>query len=161
MKRNSGSGVGIAVIIIAVVALILATAIIIISSTIQSRTTLNMGDGVFTAKLATTPAQRDKGLGDVTTLAIDQAMIFAYPSDSKWPISVIGTKPAVDIIWVNNDKKIVYIVTGASPDTSAKTVFSPKADARYVIEVAAGSVGNLSIQVDSSVVFDISGVDIK
>jgi len=70
-----------------------------------------MGDGVFTAKLATTPSQRDTGLGDLTTLAPDQAMIFAYPSDSKWPISVIGTKPAVDIIWVNKDKKIVYIVT--------------------------------------------------
>lgn len=159
MKR--GSSVGIAVIIIAVVALVLATAIIIISTTIQSRTTLNMGDGVFTAKLATTPAQRDKGLGDVTTLAPDQAMVFAYPGDSKWPISVIGTKPAVDIIWVNKDKKIVYIVTGASPDTSVKTVFSPKSDARYVVEVAAGSVGNLSIRVDSTVVFDISGVDIK
>lgn len=161
MKRNSGSGVGIAVIIIAVVALILATSIIIISSTIQSRTTLNMGDGVFTAKLATTPTQRDTGLGDVTTLAPDQAMILAYPGDGKWPISVIGTKPAVDIIWLNKDKKIVYIVTGASPDASAKTVFSPKTDARYVIEIAAGSVGNLNIRVDSTAVFDISGMNIK
>jgi hypothetical protein len=120
-----------------------------------------MGDGVFTAKLATTPAQRDTGLGDVTTLAIDQAIILAYPSDSKWPISVIGTKPAVDIIWVNKDNKIVYIVTDASPETSTKTVFAPKTNARYVIEVAAGSVGNLNIKVDTTAVFDISGVEIK
>lgn len=159
MKR--ASSVGIAVIIIAVVALVLATAAIIISSTIQSRTTLNIGDGVFTAKLATTPSQRDQGLGDATSLAPDQALILAYPSDSKWPVSVIGNKPAIDIIWVNADKKIVYIVTDASPDTSDQTVFSPKENARYAIEVAAGSVGNLNIKVNSSVVFEISGVEIK
>ncbi len=159
MKR--GSSVGIAVIIIAVVALVLATAIIVISSTIQSRTTLNMGDGVFTAKLAITPAERDKGLGDATSLAPDQAMIFAYLSDSKWPISVIGNKTPVDIIWINQDKKIVYIVTDASADSSTKTVFTPSVDARYVVEVAAGSVGNLNIRVNTTALFDISGVNIR
>lgn len=158
MKR--ASGVGVAVIIIAVVALVIATAIIIISSTIQSRTTLNIGDGVFTAKLATTPSQRDKGLGD-TTLAVDQALIYAYPSDSKWPVSVIGTKASVDIIWLNQDKKVVYIVTNASPDISSQTVFSPSTAARYVIEVAAGSVDNLNIKADSTAVFEISGTEIK
>lgn len=156
-----GSGVGVAAIIIAALALIVTVAIVVISSTIQSRTTLNMGDGIFTARLAITPAQRDTGLGNISTLAPDQAMIFAYPSDGKWPVSVVGLKPAVDIIWANKDKKIVYIVTGASSDAGAKTVFSPKSDARYVIEVAAGSVGNLNVKVGSSTVFDISGVDVK
>lgn len=159
MKR--ASGVGVAVIIIAVVALIIATAIIVVSSTIQSRVSLNLGDGVFTATAATTPALRDKGLGDVSTLAPNQALIMAYPGDSKWPISVVGLKPAIDIIWLNDKKQVVYIVTDASPDTSTQTAFAPKSEARYVIEVPAGSVDNLNIKTGSFATFDLTGTEIK
>lgn len=158
MKRVGD--VGLAVIIIGVIAIVLASAVLIVSSRMQSRISLNVGDGVFTAKLAGTPSLREKGLGGVTDLSHDQALILAYPSSGKWPIDVKDMKVPLDILWLNVDKKIVYIVKNASPDSDT-TVFTPKTDARFVIELPGGSVDNLSIRSGYSAVFSIDGEKIK
>lgn len=158
MKR--ASNVGLVVIIIGVIAIVLASAILIVSSRLQSRISLNVGDGVFTAKLAGTPSLRDKGLSGVTNLSHDQALILAYPSDGKWPIDMKNMKLPLDILWLNKEKRIVYIVKNASSD-SDETVFTPKTDARFVIELPAGSVDNLSIKSGYSAVFNIDGEKIK
>lgn len=158
MKRTSN--VGLAVIIIGVVAIILATAIIFVSSKIQSRVSLNIGDGIFTAKLANTQSLRDKGLSGVTNLSHDQALILAYPSDGKWPIDMKNMEVPVDIVWLNADRKIIYIVKNASAD-NVDSVFMPKTDARFVIELPAGSVDNLNIRSGYSAVFNIDGEKIK
>lgn len=158
MKR--ASSVSLAVIIIGIIAVVLASAIIFVSSSMQSRISLNVGDGIFTAKLAGTPSLRDKGLSGVTNLSHDQALILAYPSDGKWPIDMKNMKVPLDILWLNSDKKIVYIVKNASPD-NIDTVFTPKTDARFVIELPAGSADNLSIKSGYSAVFNVDGEKIK
>ena len=158
MKR--ASSVGLAVIIIGVIALVLASAVLIVSSRLQSRISLNVGDGVFTAKLASTPSLRDKGLSGATSLSHDQALILAYPSDGKCPIDMKNMKVPLDILWLNNDKKIIFIVKNASAD-SVDTLFTPKSEGRFVIELPAGSVDNINIRSGYSAVFSIDGEKIK
>ncbi len=159
MKRMGD--VGLAVIIIGVVALILAAAVAVFSANVQSRVSLNIGDGVFTARLANTPALRDAALNGTTDLSNNQALMMAYPSDSKWPISMKDIKTSMDIIWIDKDKKIVYIVMNASPDSGVDSVFTPKSDARYVVELPAGSVDNLNIKSGRSAVFDLGETVVK
>jgi uncharacterized membrane protein (UPF0127 family) len=159
MKR--ASNVGLAVIVIGVVAAILAAAVSIFAVNVQSRISLNVGDGIFTARLANTPDLRAKGLSGLSDLSADQALIMAYPSDSKWQIWMKDMKVPIDILWLNQDKRIIYIVMNVSPDNGTDNVFEPKTDARYVIELPAGSVDNLNIKSGTTAVFDIGKTEVK
>ncbi len=159
MKRMGD--VGLAVIIIGVIAIVLSAAVIIFSANVQSRIPLNIGDGVFTAKLANTPSLRAGAVSGVTDLSNNQALIMAYPSDSKWTVSVSDIKTSMDIVWIDSNKKIVYIVTNASPDNTMSSVFAPKSDARYVVILPAGSTDNLNIKSGRSAVFDLGGTAVQ
>ena len=65
-------------------------------------------------------------------------------------------KVPLDIVWLNSDKKVVFIVKNASPEGGANTIFTPKATARYVIELPAGTVASKAITVGLAAVFDIN-----
>ena len=94
---------------------------------LQPHTTLHLGDGVYTARVAKTQADREKGLSGTSSLGEDQAMILAYDTDGKWPVSMKGIKYSIDIIWLDKDKKVIYIVKNARPESYPyETYVSPR-----------------------------------
>ena len=60
----------------------------------------------------------------------------------------------IDIVWLDKDKKIVYIVKNAPPESYPYETFVPKQDARYVLELPAGTVGPKSIVIGKEAAFD-------
>ncbi len=70
-------------------------------------------------------------------------------------------KVPIDIIWLDKDKKVVEIVKKASPEGGEKTVFVPKKDARYVVELPAGTADNKAIRVGRTAIFDVNLEDIR
>lgn len=126
---------------------------------LRPHTTVRMGDGVFNATIAKTDSSREQGLSGTSPLRPDQAMIFVFDKDGKWPMWMKDMDYPLDIIWLDKDKEVVYIVKNASPD-SYPDVFTPNAPARYVVEVPAGTVDTKAIRTGSSVVFEgMSGTD--
>ncbi len=142
--------------------LIIAVAVVyvIIPNLPQATTTLRLGDGVFKAKVLADDSSRAIGLDGATTIAADKAFLWAYPSAGKWPVVTSDNKTAVDIIWLDQDKHVVQIYTDASADSSP-SVFVPRSNAVYVVELAAGTVAGKAIKSDSVAVFDINAGDIK
>lgn len=116
---------------------------------------MTLGDGIFQASLATNDAQRENGLSDVSELSDGRALLMVFPNEANWGIWMKDMKIPIDIIWLNSDKKVVYVVTNASPKTSADTVFTPKLAAKYVIELPAGTVESKSIKLNSLAAFEI------
>jgi uncharacterized membrane protein (UPF0127 family) len=60
-----------------------------------------------------------------------------------------------DIVWTDQNKKIVYIVKNASPTTYPVT-YTPNSLARYVIGLPAGTVDNKSIMLNGNATFDVT-----
>lgn len=147
-----------AIIIGAVVVLVVAAAAALILSRFQPATALYLGNGIFDAQVVSTPEAREKGLGGVESLTPKQAMIFAYPSDDAWKIWMKDMKFSIDIVWLDKDKKVVYVVKGASPDDSTSVIYTPKTTARYVVELPAGSVDTHTIQISQVAIFDSSSI---
>jgi len=116
---------------------------------------LVIGDGVFQARLATNDFQREKGLTGVDKISQEQALLMVFPNDANWKVSVDDVKAPIDIVWLNSDKKIIYVVTNASSDDSNGTTFTPKLAAKYVIELPAGTVANKSIKLNRLAAFEI------
>jgi len=151
---------------LAVVSIILITTFIAVFFVImpnlpQSFTNVRIGDGIFKARLATTETDRQKGLSGVDNLSPDQALLMVFPSSDKWGIWMKDMKIPIDIIWLNENKQVVYIVKNAVPEELDLRTFIPKTSAKYVLELAAGSVDSRSIKSDSTAVFQLDEVDIQ
>lgn len=126
--------------IVLVLFLIAWAAIYLIAPQLQPRTTLRLGDGVFTADIV------EKSNGSVVKaietrpLEVSSARLLIYPYDAKWPITIKSHSNSMDIVWLNHDKKVVYIVKNVEASDSGDVVYTPKKAARYVIELPMKTV---------------------
>ena len=128
-----------------------------VTANFQPTTEVRIGSGVFHVRLATTETDRQVGLSGVEKLAVNGGLLMVFDADDKWGIWMKDMKIPIDIIWLNGDKKVIYMVTDASPDTSTSKVFTPKSPARYVLEVPAGMVKKSGIKINDTAVFTLEG----
>jgi hypothetical protein len=129
--------------------------LVILPNMLKPQTNLWLGDGVFRTKLALNDSDRAKGLSGVNELAPDQALLMAFPSEGKWGIWMKDMSIPIDIIWLNKDKKVIYIVKNVSPNNSTSEVYKPKILAKYVAELPAGTVDNKAIRTTSTAIFQL------
>lgn len=137
-----------------VLLLVGAAAFFIIKPQLRPHTTLRLGDGVFKTWVAKTTEERTKGLSGTAKLHNDQAMLFVFDSDNKWSIWMKDMSYPIDIVWLDKDKKVVYIVKNAPPESYPYESFTPKEDARYVVELPAGTADRKKIDIDKKASFD-------
>jgi uncharacterized protein len=72
-------------------------------------------------------------------LASDRGMIFFFPATGNYPFWMKNTLIPLDMIWIDDQHKIVHIAHGVPPCKADPCPgVPPNADARYVLEVAAG-----------------------
>lgn len=152
MNRKKSAWSWIAVIL--VLLLIGSAALYALWPQLQPHTTVHLGDGVFLTRVARTDAERDKGLSDTRELRSDQAMLLVFDRDDKWSIWMKDMNYPIDIIWLDKDKKVVYIVKNAPPESYPYEQFVPKQEARYVLEVPAGTTAKKAINIGSEARFD-------
>ena len=160
MNEHKDLSVG-PIIALVVILIIFFVVFVILPNMTQPRTDLRLGDGVFRARVALTDNDRAQGLSGVTELAPDQALLMAFPSDDEWGIWMKDMKVPIDIVWLNSNKKVIYIVTDVPADISTSKVFKPKTPAKYVIEMAAGTADSKAITINSSAIFQIDEGAIK
>lgn len=120
----------------------------------QPHTKLRLGDGVFKARIADSPAEREKGLSGTPHLGQDQALLFIYDTDDRWSIWMKDMNFAIDIVWLDKSKKVVHIVKNAQPESYPHESFSPSGPARYVVEFVAGTVDAKKINIGDTAKFD-------
>lgn len=147
------------VVTLAIVA-ILGLGLSFVQQIARPKTTLFLGDGVFTAILAQTPDTRTQGLSGTSQLAADQAMLFAFTHDDRWSIWMKDMNYPIDVVWLDADKHVVYIVKNMAPDTYPKQ-YAPERAARYVVELPAGTVEAKSIGLNSVARFELATKEVK
>lgn len=121
----------------------------------QPTTEVRLGSGVYSLKLVNTDADRKMGLSNVPSIGANGGLLMAYDSSDFHGIWMKDMNFPLDIIWLDSSKKVVYIVKNASPEDPAKTVYTPKTPARYVLELPAGSVKNSGIKTGDTAKFNI------
>ncbi len=150
------------ILVAGIVLIIVVSAIFLIIKQFQSSNILYLGDGTaFDVKIAYTEEERVKGYGRVEVITEKDALLLAFPSDDYWKITMKDMELPIDIVWLDKDKKVVYIVKQAPFEGGAGTIYTPKVKARYVVEMKAGSVDRKKITIGRSAVFDINKDDIK
>jgi uncharacterized membrane protein (UPF0127 family) len=112
---------------------------------------IKIGEVEVLASVAKSWPERIKGLSGTPYLPDNVVKIFIFDSSAHHSIWMKDMNYSIDIIWVDEESKIVHIEKDASPE-SYPAMFVTKIPARYVIETAAGFVEKNSILVGEIVV---------
>jgi len=99
-----------------------------------------------TLLISDTTAEQELGLGQISSLASSTGMIFVFDKPDTYAFWMKDMEFPLDIIWLDQDYKIVHIEHDLSPSTYPQA-FSPDSPAKYVIEVNAGFAGQHSLAV--------------
>jgi uncharacterized membrane protein (UPF0127 family) len=87
----------------------------------------------FDTILADNSNLRDLGLGKRDSLSENSIMLFVFDYPSNYAFWMKDMKFNIDIIWLDESYRVVYILENISPNTYPQA-FSPDKKAKYVIE---------------------------
>ena len=90
-------------------------------------------------------------------MAAKDGLLMLFADDGQWGIWMKDMKIPLDIVWLDANKKVIYIVTDASPSLGTSKIFQPDNPARYVLEVPAGSVKSGAIKTGDAASFTLEG----
>ncbi len=107
------------------------------ASYIYSASTLKISNKTLQIDLADTPATRERGLSGRVALAPDHGMLFVFEKKDRYGFWMKEMNFSIDIIWIDEAKKVVHIEKNVSPESFPK-IFTPTEPAKYVLEVSAG-----------------------
>lgn len=117
---------------------------------------IQIGGAVIYAEVATTPAQKELGLGNRASLRADGGMIFPFTKLSRPTFWMKNMNFPLDFIWVR-DMKVVELTEHVGAPLKSMTdaqlpIFTPAENVDAVVEVNAGFVEYYKIKVGDEVV---------
>lgn len=114
----------------------------------RQKPTVCYKNNCFAVELASTQEERGRGLMGRGSLDEDRGMLFIFENEGQHPFWMKNTLISLDIIWLDQNKKIVYIAQNAQPcGQDSCTSIKPESPAKYVLEINAGSCAKLGISV--------------
>jgi hypothetical protein len=111
--------------------------------------------------LAKTYKEKQKGLMFEEYLEKEKGMLFVFDKEGIYPFWMKNTLIPLDIIWIDKNKKVVFVNENTQPCSNEKELNSvcpsinPEINARYVLEINAGLVKELKIEIGDYAYFDI------
>ena len=106
------------------------------------------GRANFAVAVADDPAERSQGLMNVPEMATMSGMFFVYPNAQRATFWMRNTLIGLDMIFVGPDGAILSIHENAVP--LGETVINGGDGVQYVLEVNAGMVARLGINIGDS-----------
>lgn len=125
----------------------------------KGKVTVSAGALNIEATVAGTASERKKGLSGRDSLPISQGMLFIFENKGMYSIWMKDMEFAIDIIWIDENKKIVNLVTNVVPepgkDDEELTIYRPGDDVLYILEINAGLAALNGLQIGDQVSFEL------
>ena len=107
---------------------------------------------VISTEIADTPAKRSQGLMFRKDMPHDHGMLFVFNKSGHWTFWMKNTKMSLDILWIDDSKKVVHVEPNVSictrTDEGCPRYHTPK-ESHYVLELKAGMAQHFGITVGS------------
>jgi len=112
----------------------------------QKSVVISVNDLKIQAEIADTPAKRELGLSGRTNLGPNEGLLFIFDQPGQYKFWMKDMDFPIDIIWLDENKKIVDITANLATSTypNAYTSLLP---AKYVLEVNAGYTANNKVNI--------------
>lgn len=103
---------------------------------IESVKYVKIGGKILNIDLALTEEELSLGLSGREKLKENEGMLFVFDYPARYSFWMKDMKFPIDIIWIGEDMRIVYIEKNAKPESFPQT-FVSDTDAKYVLEVVS------------------------
>lgn len=98
----------------------------------------SLGEAELFLEVADTPQKRFQGLSGRRHLPEGQGMLFVFSVPDSHSFVMREMNFPIDIIWFDENFRIVDVKENALPESYPSESFTPKVSAMYVLEVRAG-----------------------
>lgn len=105
---------------------------------------LKISNRSFGLEIPGDAAARQRGLSGRDRLADDKAMLFVFEEAGRHCFWMKEMRFSIDIVWLDEDKRVVYIKEDADPASYPES-FCPPSPAKYVLEFNAGTARQLGL----------------
>ncbi len=111
----------------------------------------------FSVELALTPEEKSRGLMYRKSLDKNKGMLFVYEREGEYSFWMKNVLISLDIIWLNKDKKVVYVAENCQPclELPCPSIKSDKA-AKYVLEISGGLASEMGLSIGGELEFEIN-----
>jgi len=113
---------------------------------------ISLADVSLQVTIARTPAELQQGLSGTRSLPPNQGMLFVFPKADIYPFWMKDMQYPIDILWIDEDGRIVYVAPNVSPDSYPAT-YKSSTPALYILELNAGFAEAHSVRVGDTVHF--------
>jgi uncharacterized membrane protein (UPF0127 family) len=108
-------------------------------------------------RIADSYTERAQGLSGTAPLQDDEAMLFVFEKEGKYPFWMKGMNYALDIVWIDASSTIVHMEENISPDTYPNKI-GGDVSALYVVEGTSGFIKRHSWELGQIIVLPVGGL---
>jgi uncharacterized membrane protein (UPF0127 family) len=133
-------------------------AVILLLAALYTNVTLQNGK-VLNVEVAASPEELTRGLMGRKSLPPDSGMLFVYKGDLTSVYNLMGYAFAVDLLYLDEEKRIVNLKENAVPcRTTINCGYNSTWMHRYALQLPAGTVKRLNIHAGDIVSFEVPSV---
>lgn len=111
---------------------------------------VKIGEALIRIEIADTPEEISLGLSGRESLEEGSGLLFIMPTSARHGFWMKDMRFPIDIIWIDENWVVVDISREVRPETFPEK-FSPRIPAQYVLEVPAGTVEQMYIDIGQEV----------
>jgi uncharacterized protein len=116
----------------------------------DSTITITVGEKIIIAEVVDTPDKMTRGLGGRENLSDGEGVWFIFAESAKHGIWMRNMKFPIDILWFDENLRLVHVKEDANPDTYPE-IFSPPVNSRFVLEIPSGYAEKTGIKLGDTV----------
>jgi len=116
---------------------VLITITLVLST--DKRYALSIDGKVIETIVVDNSVSRMRGLSGMESLPKDTVMLFVFDTPDKYGIWMKDMKFSIDIIWLDENGRVIWLESNVSPNTYPKVFFPPE-KSLYTIEAKPGFI---------------------
>ncbi len=120
--------------------------------TLQAIQHIQIAGQTLKIELVTTREAQQKGLGGRNEIKEDEGMLFVFDHPDTYAFWMKDMNFPIDIIWLDQEGKVVYIKKDLKPETYPES-FPPPKPATYVLETVSGFSEKNNLKTGDRVLF--------
>jgi uncharacterized protein len=127
-------------------------------TSVNTNAWVKVRDTRFSVEVMTSNDQRNRGLMFRDSLPEGHGMLFVHANEGPLAYWMKNTKIPLDILYFDENKKLVSAQENVPPCSAGDKCppYASEADAKYVLELNAGSMANYRIQKGDIMIMDES-----
>lgn len=111
--------------------------------------------GCFEVEVAESSRELEKGLMFRKSLDQNKGMLFIFEKEENHPFWMKNTFIALDIIWLESNRKVVFLKENAQPCLQKDCpLINPGVNAKYVLEINAGLAEKIGLRIGDGLDFN-------